>query len=312
MSLLVSEIATAACDGVRTCALTEVPDRGVCGFETTYTEPILRAFVRSFTPFPAMFYVPESGGCGNGSEVRYMYKNATDPESADSPHWRVWTRSSILSTDGRCIVPEGPDGALMVLDIRGLSGDTSIAFGRVNETQTQEWFEAGNPQSEWIEPYVQLSFEMDDRYLFPGCCALPQNFTDTEGRVWRQAAYESVCDVVDSAEYVYQGVKPTTTASHNETHEAWRFEVSGPLLCGPTPLFPDFEIQAYIPLNSSALVDEDATEPPRWLLAPTTPVQDISWIVLITVSSAFVLALLIASRNTWMSYLQKKKKVTSQ
>jgi hypothetical protein len=307
-----TEISIAACNGVRACSgLVEMLDRGVCnGFEVEYSaDPVTRVYVRAYTPFPPMYFTSENGGCGNGTEVRFMYKNETDAESMDSPYWRVFSRFGFERNEkGQCVYSSEnvPDQSLMVVDLRGFEEGEIIEFGRlVNMTTADSVFESGNARAEWTGTYADVRFEMDERYTFPGCCALPLNFTDSEHRLWRQSASEIVCGVLDSAEYAYMGTQPTLTSSHNETHDVWRFEVSSPNYtegCGTSPLFDSFVVDAYVKVNDSALT-ESHTSPPRWLASSEIQPQDPGWILLISLCLTCASVFLVVSRNAWLQYM---------
>lgn len=291
---LSTALAIAACDGTRDCALSELEDAR-CGTTIEVSAQLARVVVRAFTPSPTLFFTTTLGSCGNGTRSRLFALNETDPSSADAPHARVVHESAWgLDARNRCVALDPPTiaGLPMSLEVHGV--DDTLVFGRENLTLSPR-FASGAARASWVgasDGYADVRFEMDeDAYAFPRCCVLPDNFTDTEGRVWVRSAYEATCGIADSAEYAYLGRRPTTTAEHNRTHDTWTFEVASPAesACGTGILFEPFEVSVRAPLSEYGLADAP-TLTPRYLVAPSNAVRDPLALVLVLVLGSFALA----------------------
>lgn len=298
--VLDAHIKIAACDGMRSeCDFAgEIPDRGGCNVTITKTPPLTRTFVRSYTPIPSVYY---TGGSCVGARARFFSPNETDPTSTDSPHWKEVLRTNFTQVGDACVLEESPtqDGLVAVFEIpegpAEYEVDNALTFGRrLGVDNATQWFDHVDSRGVWTdEAYAELRMEMDALYKFPGCCDFPTEFNDTAGRLWRQAAYESTCDVVDSAEYVYTGLSPTLVSTHNGTHDRWRFEVvtPGTGFCSPGFLTSVFTVDVYVPLNVEV---QDVPRPPYrslegvrvegWMphLSVTLPVVLITLLVFMT------------------------------
>ncbi len=248
-----TEISMAACDDMRDCVMQEIPDRKGC---TAVSASSGRAFVRAYTAYPGLTYTPAP--C-NGT-ARFFLTNETDPTSENAPHWRAAWTSTFVEQDSVCVLENPPpwDGLVAVFEAYG-------EFERARDSAESK-FELVSAEGVWSSAHAEISIEMDAMYAFPDCCVFPQNFTDSESRLWRQAAHESACDVVDSAEYVHEGLNPTTVSTHNATHDRWRFEVSPSSTDDDAcdPLVDPFVVDVYVPLD--VVPQNEATPAPRFLL----------------------------------------------
>lgn len=253
-----THVAIAACDGMRSgCALSEVPDRGGCNATVPKTPPLTRAFVRAYTPAPAVYY---TGGPCAGARLRLFDPNQTDPASPDAPHWREVQRLGFVSEGGACVPDGAParDGLLAVVEVPVDPGeyeaDSLLTFGRLPPPNGTELFAVAEARGEWAGSFARVAVELDDRYVFPGCAGFPMEADDAEGRLWRQAEQESTCGVVDSALYVHEGLRPSLQASHNATHLRWRFDVR-------LPGAPPVSVDVFVPFES-----EPVSAPPTYRL----------------------------------------------
>lgn len=299
MTSLALEISVSACDEMRDCVLSEIPDRGACATSVVSTPPTTRAFVRSYTANPGVEYDPP---CGD-AHAHFMDPGTSDPESEAHPYWRrVWD-SPIVLNESKCVIQSPPptDGLLAVFEVSGVQGN--LTFGRAPSSSV--WFDRTEPVGVWIpdDPeHVELRVEMDQRYTFPGCCDFPASFNDTVGRLWRQAAHESTCGVVDSAEYVYEGLEYTTTAIHNGTHERWRFEAQFPGVgfCSPGFLTDSFAVDVFVPRADRDLIEVDEA-------TPSVPYSSTKVYALV-LGTVVGMMLLVLGIKASVYYLVKKKR----
>lgn len=304
MPPLALEISVAVCDEMRNCVVSEILDRGACASSVVVTPPLTRAFIRSYTTTPGVMYTPP---CGDAT-VRFLNSNESDPESATYPYWRSVWNSDIVSDGVRCIIQNPPptDGLLAVFEISGLE-EGQVTFEREDRANTTVWFDRTDPVGVWVpgtSEYVDIRVEMDQRYTFPGCCEFPSSFNDTVGRLWRQSAQESTCDVTDSAEYVYEGLEYTTTSVYNGTHERWRFESQFPAVgfCSPGFLADSFVVDVFVPrtdLRDLSTVDSVTVSSVAY--SPVTVYGVVLGAVVGTV------LLVLAMKIGWY-YMTKKKK----
>lgn len=264
----VRAISAAVCDGMRDCTfVTEVPDRNGCGVLVPYTEILasetdMRVFVRSYTTTPGLIFDPP---CGD-SWADFYSPNETDATSAAAPHWRKAHSSVFIETDDHCVLQTAPDADdyVAVVHLVDLGYSRDVTFSRSLRDDAPAWFSRTTPRGEWLTEsgVVRLTLELDHTYTYPGCCAMPSQFNDSALRLWRQSALESTCDVVDSAEYVYEGSAYTTASRTNVSHERWRFEVAIPAsagYCYPGSLTDPFTVDVYVP---SELEESSNSGPP--------------------------------------------------
>lgn len=309
MPLLAAAVAVAACDEMRDCVVSEIPDRGACVTSVAVTQPTTRAFVRSYTATPGLTYDPPCGV----AHVHFLSPNASDPESATHPYWaRVWD-SDVDSVDSRCVVSRPPpiDGLTAVFEVSGIP-DGEIRFERAGAANDTVWFDRTDAVGVWISTspeHADVRVEMDQRYTFPGCCDFPTSFNDTAGRLWRQSALESTCGTTDSAEYVYEGLEYTTASVYNETHERWRFETQFPSvgLCSPGSLAEPFVVDVFVPRTDRELGTVDALVGP-----PAVPYSSVAVYGVVLGTVLGTMATVLGLKTCLYYYTMTKKRVKSK